>query len=64
MALNAALSDLKMQFFVFVVMAISCVTTLAWAYKVKNKPFMIEETIYLGIACVGLATHAGALGMG
>jgi len=70
MALNAALSDLKMQFFVFVVMSVSCVATLGWAFQVRNKvgssikPLFIEETIYLGIACIGMATHAGALGMG
>jgi len=66
MALNAALTSAQMQFFVFVVMAVSCVATLAWAYKVRtkieSKPIMIEETIYLAIACAGMATRAGALG--
>jgi len=64
MALNAAISNATLQLAVFIVMAISCVVTLIWAYRVRNKPFLIEESIYLVIACVGMATHTGALGMG
>jgi hypothetical protein len=59
---NAVILDISMKVLVFVIMAISCVACGAWAYKTKNKPFLLAEMVYFGIAVLGIATHMGYLG--
>jgi hypothetical protein len=59
--LNAVLINATARILVFVVMAISCIACGAWAWRTKNKAFLVAEMIYLGIAVLGIATHMGYL---
>ncbi len=58
---NAVILDISMKVLVFVIMAISCVACGAWAWRTENKPFLIAEVVYFGIAVLGIATHMGYL---